>query len=836
MPCYIINDQSAMENNALKRIFTLLACLFLVQLVYSQAQGGHGNAEIREVPGVLTGILLDEHTGAPLEFAAVSVFSHKDTVLVNGGITDEEGIFSIELAPGIYLVKIEYISYHVMWIDDVIVGEKDREVDLGTIILSPDSEMLEEVEVTAEKSQLQIGLDKKIFNVGKDLLSRGGNAADILDNIPSVTVDIEGNVSLRGSQNVRILVDGKPSGLVGIGDTRGLQSLQGNMIERVEIITNPSARYEAEGMSGIINIILRKQRQSGFNGVLDGNVGVPGQFGLGANLNYRKSNINWFASYSYRDRKSPGKGGLYQEYYSDTGTTFLEQDRTSERRRISHNVRAGIDYFFDDKNILTFSGMYRKSNGDDMTELIYRDLDQDAQLTSVSTRNEAQQEDEPNLEWDLNYRRDFKREGQRLDLNFQFRNSDEEQSAAYDEQERLPDGSIESDLLLQQSNNKERQDSYLAQVDYTQPFGLEGKLETGYRGSFRYIDNNYLVEEWNNGEWERMENISNHFNYDELIHAFYVTLGNKSGRFSYQGGLRWEYSDVTTLLEETNEKNARTYNNLFPSVHLGYEMPHENTIQVSYSRRLRRPRFWSLNPFFTFSDSRNFFSGNPNLDPEFTDSYEIGHVKYWDKASTTISLYYRHTTGVTERIRTIDETGITNTFPVNLSTENSVGLELTYQVEPARGWDVNGSFNFFNSSVRGEYNSVSYDADRFSWMGRMTSRWKIWKLVDVQLRGFYRAPIVTPQGRNLSMASLDLGASIDVLNKNGTITLNIRDLFNSRRHRYEITGIGFYSEGDHQWRVRSVQLDFTYRINQKKRRGQRRDGDFEGGEEMQFGG
>ncbi len=819
---------------ALKRIFLVISGMFMLNLAFSQPLGGQSDAGFLDMPRMIKGVLLDEHTGAPLEFAAISVFTQKDTVLVNGGISDDQGTFTIEVDPGSYLVKIEYISYRTKWIDDVFIGEKDREIDLGTIILAPDAAMLEEVEVIAERSQLQMGLDKKIFNVGKDLLSRGGNAADILDNIPSVTVDIEGNVSLRGSQNVRILVDGKPSGLVGIGDTQGLQSLQGNMIERVEIITNPSARYEAEGMSGIINIILRKQRQSGFNGVLDGNIGFPAQYGLGANLNYRKSNVNWFASYSYRHRESPGRGSLYQEYVSDAGTTYLEQDRTSERNRTSHNIRAGIDYFFNEKNILTFSGMYRISKGDDFSELIYRDFDEAYSLTSISTRNENQLEDEPNLEWDLNFRRDFKNEGQRLDLSFQFRNSDEEQSATYDEQARLPNGTIEADPVLQQSSNKERQDSYLAQADYTQPIGLEGKLETGYRGSFRFIDNNYLVEEWRNSEWERLENISNHFNYDEIIHAFYFTLGNKSGRFSYQGGLRWEYSDVTTLLEETNEENARTYNNLFPSVHLGYEMPNENTIQVSYSRRLRRPRFWSLNPFFTFSDSRNFFSGNPNLDPEFTDSYEIGHVKYWEKASTTVSLYYRHTTGVTERIRTIDSAGITNTFPVNLSTENSFGLELTYQVEPLKNWDVNGSFNFFNSSVRGEYNDISYDADRFSWMGRMTSRVKLWKLVDVQLRGFYRAPIVTPQGRNLSMASLDLGASIDVLNKNGTITLNVRDLFNSRKRRYEIKGIGFYSEGDYQWRVRSVQLDFTYRINQKKRRGERQEGEMEGGDEMQF--
>jgi outer membrane receptor protein involved in Fe transport len=814
----------------------LLGLVLLPMQVNGQSIGGNAPSQAPSGPKKLVGTIVDEHTGFPLEFAAISVLGQLDDQLITGGISDIDGKFEMDIQPGIYTIKIEYISYKARLIENVEIFPDSKIVDIGSISLSPDASMLEEIEVIAEKSQLQMGLDKKVFNVGKDLLSQGGNAADILDNIPSVTVDLDGNVALRGSQNVRILVDGKPSGLVGIGDSQGLQSMQGTMIESVEIITNPSAKYEAEGMSGIINIILKKQRQSGFNGSLNANAGAPAQYGLGANLNYRRSDINWFTSYGYRHSESPGEGTLYQEYYYDSGTTYLDQTRDSDRIRTSHNIRAGLDYFFNEKNILTFSGMYRKSAGDNTSNLIYRDLDVNKELSSITTRDEIETEDRPNLEWDLNFRRDFKKKGQRLNLSFQFRNGDEEESATYEEQLWLPDGTTETDPILQRSNNEERQDSYLAQADYEQPIGKDGKFETGYRGSFRYIDNNYLVEQWDDSQWARMENISNHFNYDEIIHAFYMTLGNKSNRFSYQAGLRWELSDVITLLEETNEENARSYNNFFPSIHLGYDLRNQNTMQISYSRRLTRPRFWSLNPFFTFSDSRNFYSGNPNLDPEYTDSYEIGHVKYWDKASTTASLYYRHTTGVVERIRTIDETGITNTLPVNLSTENSYGLELTYQVEAIKNWDVNGSFNFFNSTVRGDYNGVSYNADRFSWMGRLTSKWKVWRKVDIQLRGFYRAPVVTPQGNSLSMASVDIGTSMDIMKNNATITLNVRDLFNSRRMRYEITGIGFYSEGSHRWRPRSVSLDFSYRINQKKRRGQRSEGGFEGGEEMPFGG
>ncbi|MDX1409198.1 MAG: TonB-dependent receptor, partial [Saprospiraceae bacterium] len=471
---------------------------------------------------------------------------------------------------------------------------------------------------------------KKVFNVGKDLVTRSGSAADILDNIPSVSVDIEGNVSLRGSQNVRILVDGRPSGLVGLSGTDALRALQGDLIERVEVVTNPSARYDAEGMAGIINIILKKEQRKGVNGSFTVNGGYPTNFGASSNVNFRRKDINFFVNYGARYRSSPGDGSLYQEYYQDDITTYLEQDRDRTRSGWSHNIRLGTDIFFNENSILTGAFMYRMSDEKNESSLIYRDFNQFRELETITTRDETETGDEPSLEYNLNYKRTFDKDHE-LTMAVQYDESTETQSSDYIERvfnaDLTPFGIPD---LNQRSVNDERQTSWLGQIDYVRPFAKNGKFEAGYKASLRHIGNDYLVEEFADNDWIWLDNLSNDFNYDEDIHAAYLIYGNKANQFSYQFGLRAEYSHVITELVETGEVNDRDYTNLFPSIHFGYELAGQNTLQISYSRRVQRPRFWYLNPFFTFSDSRNFWGGNPNLDPEFTNSMEIGHVKYWD--------------------------------------------------------------------------------------------------------------------------------------------------------------------------------------------------------------
>jgi outer membrane receptor protein involved in Fe transport len=789
--------------------------------------------------GQVVGKVIDPTTQQPLDFATATLFALPDSNLIDGAITDESGVFELEVRPGNYYLTVEFVSYQRQHFGPFEISRQKPRQDLGTIRLQPDVATLVEVEVRAEKSQVQLALDKRVFNVGKDLANVGGSAADVLDNVPSVTVDLDGNVSLRGSGGVRILIDGKPSGLAGIGNSDGLRQIPANLIDRIEVITNPSARYEAEGMTGVINIILKKDQRRGINGAFDLTTGHPHNHGLSANLNYRRSWLNLFGNYGFNYRRNPGGGSLYQEFYDrkagEPDTTYLFQQRQErERGGWGNNLRLGADFFLNAKTTLTASVNYRLYDRENFSEIEYRDflfsLDNPLDITR---RRDDERERGNNLEYNFSYRRQFDDKGHELNADVRYQDNSETERSAISEQYFTPQFfPIDIPDLQQRTFNQEGEKMLIVQVDYVRPLAKDGKFELGYRSSWRSIANDFSVEEFGIGQWDFLPNFTNEFLYQEDVHAVYAIYGQKLGRLSFQAGLRAEYSDVRTELLKTGEVNPRDYLNLFPSGHLNYELPNQNAVQFSYSRRINRPSFWSLNPFFSFNDARNFFAGNPNLDPEFTHSLEFGHIKYWDKASLTSSVYYRYTEGVTERIRTVDANGNFFTRPVNLSTQESWGLEGTFSYALLNWWSIDGNANFFRSVTQGAFEGQVFDAEAISMFGRLNSKMTLWKTIETQARFNYRAPRNTPQGKTRSISHLDLAFSKDILENKGTMTLSINDVFNSRRWRYLSEGPGFFTEGDFQWRRgQIVMLTLNYRLNQqKKQRGRNGEGGGDGGD------
>ncbi len=820
----------------MKKLFTLLLVFLTWSIGSLDAQRGDWQGQGRQGGGppkvTVKGKVVDSQTNAPLEFATVTFFSNKDESIKGGGVTDIDGNFSIQTTPGTY-AKVEFIAYQALVIKDIEFEKGVPVIDQGTIKLSADAAVLEEIEVTAEKSQMQISLDKKVFNVGKDLSSRGGSAEDILDNVPSVAVDIEGNVTLRGSGGVRILIDGKPSGLVGADNANGLRSIPANMIDKVEVITNPSARYEAEGMAGIINIVLKKDQKKGLNGSFDITVGLPETYGAAINLNYRKDKLNFFVNYGLQYRTGPGGGFTYQENYVNDTTFISDQKRSINRSGLNNSVRFGADYFFSPKSTLTTGMTYRIGKDDNNSTVEYFDYTNNLnQLDLYTIRTDDETEDESNLEYFITHTQKFKRKGHEIITDIRYSDKSEVESSNLTEEyfdgDLFPTNAAD---LLQRSRNDEGNGNLQIQIDYVQPFGKDGKYELGYRSSFRDITNDYLVEQFDDVNWIPLDGFNNNFIYDENIHSVYGIYGNKFKRFSYQAGLRFEATDLNTELEQTNEVNDTLYSGFFPSVFLSYEADGQNSFQVSYSKRLRRPRFWDLNPFFTFSDARNIFSGNPNVGPENTDSYELSYIKYWDKASLTSSIYYRHSTDVISRVLIDNGDGTTTRRPENLNTRDDYGFEFTYNVQPYKWWRMNGNFNLFRSITDGSNVSQGFNADTYSWQTRITSRTTILKDLDLQVRGNYRGARETIQGRRKPVYTFDIGASRDIFKKNGTITLSVRDVFNSRRRMSETFGDGFYRNSEFQWRARAATLTLNYRLNQKKKRGggRRGGGDFEGG-------
>lgn len=806
-----------------------VAFLLLVQMAVAQrpanrpgGPGGEGGQ------AQVFGKVLDAQTASPLDFATISLFSAIDSVLVTGGVSDVDGKFSVDAPFGQYLIKVEFLAYESIYLPKVALSPANRKVDLGKIELGASAEILDEVEVVAEKSELQFNLDKRVFNVGKDLANRGGSADDLLDNIPSVTVDAEGVVSLRGSENVRILVNGKPSGLVGIGDSDGLKSLPSSMIEKVEIVTNASARYEAEGTAGIINIVLKKDKQKGVNGAIDVSAGVPQNYGISLNLNARKKNINYFINYGFRNRTGPGRSETNQQFLIPTEFPFNEQIGTRDRGGVSHSIRGGLDLFITEKDVLTGSIMYRYGNDFSNAFTTFRDFDANRTLQQITTRTQDEDETEPNLEYDLSYEHSFARKGEKLTAQIQYRNSSEVETADFVDQHFFANGEGRPIAdRLQRSENDEMDENFLVQMDYVLPLTEDKRFEVGTRMTLRNIRNDYFLEEQLDDGWSKLPEFTNDFIYDEDIYAAYAIFGNTISKWSYQVGLRLEHSNVVTELVQTSEVNDRSYTNLFPSAHLTYEINPGNSLQLSYSSRISRPRFWYLNPFFTFSNNRRIWGGNPNLDPEFTDSYELAYLRYFDKVTFGSSIYYRHTTGVIERLTTADAEGITRTRPENLATSNAIGLELTTTADISKKLRVDYSANFYRSVTEGQFNDQSLYAEAITMTSRVNARYRFWKDAEVQLRGDYRAPARTTQGKRKGYWGLDLTFSKDMLEKKATLTIGVRDVFFTRVYRYTTETDQLIADSFYQRRARNVTATFNYRINQKKKR--QRGGGYQGG-------
>lgn len=765
--------------------------------------------------GVFKGKIIDATTSQPLGFASISVFQTVDEKLVNGTITDENGFFEMELAFGAFYAEIDFVGYQPQRIAPFQLSKEQKVLDLGAMTLQTTANELDEVVVQAERSSMELSLDKKIFNVGKDLANAGGSATEILANIPSVSVDQEGNVKLRGSNNVRILIDGKPSGLVSIKGGSGLQQLQASMVERVEIITNPSARYEAEGTAGIINIVLKKDTRQGLNGSFELITGVPENFGVAANLNFRHKKINFFMNYSGAYRRQPGVGKLYQEVFERDTTFILRQRNEGNLRGLNNSIRGGLDYFFNEKSILTAAYLYRRSDANRITDIRYEDFIGNASdFYKLTLRRQDEDEIEPNGEYSVIYKRTFENKNHALLAEVKYIDYWENSDQLFTQSEFGPDDlNTPTKSIVQKSLNDEFEKQWLFQLDYTKPIGKEGKFETGVRSSFRDMTNDFIVtEQDDNGVFNALPGLDNIFLYDENIHAAYGIVGNKSGIFSYQFGLRAEWTDVKTTLKETNEVNPRKYGNLFPSVHITFDLPKNNGIQLSYSRRVRRPFYNDLSPYVTYSDSRNFFSGNPDLNPEFTNAYEMGYLKYFEKGSLSAGIYYRDTEGLIDRIRTVDEEGNSNTRTENLKGEQAYGVEFTSSYTPFSWWKLDVNFNFFHSDIDGSNIFEDYKAETYSWFARQTSRFTLPKKLDIQLRGNYEAPQKTAQGERQALYYLDFSLSKEIIEKRSTINFTILDVFNTRRNRYTTAGENFFTRGDYQFRRRQFNLTFTYRL------------------------
>jgi outer membrane receptor protein involved in Fe transport len=783
----------------------LIFCLFLFIAVLAKAQVN------TTPPYIINGLVKDEK-GKTIALATVAVYKTGDSILLTATATDDKGRFTVNVNAGNYDLAVTFLSFLEKKVNNIIVADKN--INVGTIILEESIKQMSEIVVTSDKKMMELKLDKRIYNVSQDVANVGANASEILANIPSVAVDADGNVSLRGSEGVRILIDGKPSALTGLRSTDALRNLQGALIERIEVITNPSSRYDAAGETGIINIILKKNKTRGFNGNFTATAGYPSNFSGAYSINYRTQKLNLFSSFGTSYRKNPGNGSSTQQFSSMDTSFSYNQTQKLTRRDFSVNFMAGVDYYISSTATFTGSFLIDAGKENNINKLFYEDYNSAGTLNASSHRIDDEAETETDTELSLNLTKKFPGNNEReWTTDFKWTNSGEKERSAY--LQLFSDG---TKPLAQRSGNPAFEDNLLLQTDYTHAFGKDGKFETGLKGTIRRITNEFLVEEQDaNGSWVTLPAFDNNMEFTEQVYAVYGLLANKVKDFSYQFGLRGELTAMRTGLVKTNEINDRKYFNVFPSASLSYALDEKNTLQLSYSYRINRPNFRNLTPFADFSDPRVYFVGNPNLNPEFTHSTEAGHLLEWEKGSLLSSVYYRYKTGVVERIRTIDTiTGISNIIPVNLATQKEVGLEITFAVTAASWWKINSTVNFFRAAANGKYMDTELSSETVSWTNRTTSRMTFFKDLDFQASVNYQSPRVTTQGKTLAIYTIDLGLVKDVFKGKGTLTFNVRDLMNSRRRRTVVDIPGYYSNSDFLWRPRQMTLTLNFRINQQK--------------------
>ncbi|MFZ9029991.1 MAG: TonB-dependent receptor domain-containing protein [Robiginitalea sp.] len=824
----------------------LLVPLIALLCLGIQAQRPQGSQD-RTIK--LSGTILDQDTGRPLEYATVVLQNLQDPSRVTGGITDIDGKFSVDAPAGIYNIRVEYISYKTYTLDN---QRLTRSRDLGEIRMTISAEELEAVELVGERTTVEVRLDKKIYNIGKDITTSGGTVTDALNNVPSVAVDVEGNISLRGNDNVRILINGRPSALAGFGSTDALQQLPADAIEKVEVITSPSARYDAEGTAGILNIILKREKTLGFNGSVNSFLGYPSTSGITSNVNLRSDKVNIFNTTGIRYQNSPGNGYFDNTYASGSFDRIIE-DREIAREDRSFNTNIGMEYFLSERSSITGSFFWRFSKDEDVTENITeRFVGEDVQ--SGTFREQEETEEDNSYQVSLNYRNKFDDQGHLLTADLQYSINREDQEAVIGERITFPGDAL---LALENVFQKEDQTEWLIQADYVRPME-DAQFEAGFRSNMEETITDYRLDSLDqaSGDFVINEALTNIFTYNENVHAAYTQYGNKLGKFSFLTGLRLEYTQLKGVvesefdIEELEELLGRDvdlnfnkeYLGLFPTVNVIYELSENENFSLGYNRRINRPRGWFINPFPSRSSRTNVFQGNPDLDPAFSNAFDLGYLKRWKTLTLTSSVYYQRETGSFTRIQ--EPTGITTpdgieiirTIPINLATNQRYGAEAGILYNPARWLRINSSFNFFRFVTEGEFNDVDYGAENNSWFGRFSSKVTLPGKVDRQTNMFYRGPSNNAQTEFKGIFSMNLAFSKDIMNDNGTILLNIQDVFNSRKRRSFTETDFFTSDSEFQWRVRSVRLSFVYRFNQAKQRNGRGRGGADYEEEGEFGG
>ncbi|WP_294198168.1 TonB-dependent receptor [uncultured Chryseobacterium sp.] len=764
----------------------------------------------------------------PVPYASVTFSNKANKLLSDAALTDEKGQYKLDLAPGNYDITIEAIDYQ----KNVINKQITSAGNIGAFSIDPEKSAtnlktadIQGVVITAPSTKpYKVELDKRTYDPSQDIVSKGGNLQDVLQNVPSVSVETDGTVSMRGSSNVKFLINGKPSALLGIDDgANALQSIPADQIERIEVITNPSSKFEASGTAGILNIILKKSKKTGFNGSVTGTLGYLPQTNLNTNLSWRKGNLTWFLNGGggYRESKNTNRNNAI--YFTPTvdNRTNADQESITKSKNNNYNASTGFVYDISDKTSVNASGTVRTFDSDNIGNVWYGYRYTGGAISSAR-RDNVGSNNNLAFQGDFGLDHKFNDKGHNLSLSLSLQRNRSYNDTDVTQTEN--DAFTLENLINQTTLNK----TLIGKADYELPIGENSKLEAGYR-----IDVNQNT--YDNDVSQRYSPFADYFFlpkftynafYKEVFNAGYVQFKSRIGKLGYQVGLRNEYSQVDIKYQNMDPltpliDKSKNYNNLFPSVFLSYEIAKDNQFLVNYSKRIDRPRSFFLIPNPSYTDNQNIFDGNIDLNPSYVDSYEFGYSISKNKFTVNPTLYFRHTTDDVKMVVYSGNDGAFHTRPVNLGTDDRYGMDLNFNWDATKWLKLLGNVDLFGYKTTGVFSDpslvnqpLSFEGTGFSSRARLTTTFKVDKTFNFQFQGFYRGAQKSQNQDRKDMYSISFGASKTVLDGNGTISFNIQDIFNTRAMRSVTKTPEFQRESYMQWQPRQFALSFTYRFKQ----------------------
>jgi outer membrane receptor protein involved in Fe transport len=803
-----------MKTSIFNKLLVLLVLLTITNNIFAQTNPRQQRGQqMAAAEGILTGQLIDNQTKQKIEYGNLVLFSFRDSSMAAGTISDSEGQFLLEnLKYGMYYLRASFIGYSDRIIDSIRITPQSPRLDLGVISLDESSIILSNIVVTGERDMIINNLDKKVINVDKDLTVIGGTGVDVVQNIPSVSVDVDGNVSYRGNQNIRILIDGKPSELLGLGSGDILSSIPAVDIESVELVTNPSARYDPEGTGGILNIILKKKIEGGLNGTISATAGTGDKYNGSMNLSYRISSINFFGSFDSRMSQNDTWGNSLRTNNIINNVSYLDQSSDGMFERMGYNFTTGIDYIPDNYNTITFSFRGRRNNWDNNGIVQNTTLNSLNEITRYFERASDNNRRMRAFNYTLSYKRTFDTKGAELTSEIVLGDFKMDRNENFVQSnfnvDKQPTG--EPDLLQRGlSDNKNKQ--WTIQTNYINPIEGFGRIETGFQISLRNFNskNDYLNFNYNSNSWLNDLSRKRNFEYKENIYAAYGIYSNSYEDFKYQVGLRAEQADVAgdELLDLTSFK--KNYFAVYPTVHLVQSLPDFQELQLSYSRRVSRPHNRILNPYVDRSDSLNISYGNPELDPEFINSLELGYSKLFGRSAITSSVFYRNTQDAISDYTIVRDDGVTETTWRNLAKNVSYGLELTASSPIFEWFRANASFTYF----RNKFEGFELSNEDYSWMTRLNTTISPAKDFNFQVNMNYNAPGFSLQGKTREQFTADFAMRKDFMNGQLSLTFRVSDVFNTRKWESETFGPNFLTTSYRKFESRVAYLGISFRLS-----------------------